>query len=134
MTGSVAEAVASMVLCARGYELFFDVTRHGLHGVDLLLLAPDQSVVALEVKGTLRHGVTPRMTASALRQMSRSWLNGQDNAGMLEWSLRADDLYAGVMVIDFAASTWRVALSGDFETFEPIESLVELDRPALLCE
>ena len=126
--------MASIVLRARGYELFFDVTRHGLHGVDLLLLAPDQSVVAFEVKGTLRQGVTPRMTASALRQMSRAWLNGHDNAGMLEWSLRADDLYAGVLVVDFAASTWRVALSGDFETFAPIDSLDDLHRPALFCE
>jgi hypothetical protein len=129
-TGSIAEAVAQVILVELGYEVFFDVTRLGLHGVDLLMLAPDDSVIAFEVKGTLRAGSTPRMTRSALRQLTREWLNSADNLGMLEWSLDADDVWAGVIVLDFAASTWRAALSGDFEAFKPVGSVAQLSAPA----
>jgi hypothetical protein len=131
-TGSVAEAVAEVILVELGYAVFFDVTRLGLHGVDLLMLAPDDSAIAFEVKGTLRAGSTPRMARSALRQLSREWLNNADNAGMLEWSLDADDVYAGVIALDFATATWRVALSADFETFRPVGSTAELSAPASL--
>jgi hypothetical protein len=92
VTGSVAEAVAGIVLDEVGCTTFFDVTEHGLHGVDLLVITPEVSVIAVEVKGTLRIGASPRMTPSARRQLSRAWLNGPDNTGMREWSLVAGDL------------------------------------------
>lgn len=45
---------------------------------------------------------------------------------MVEWSLRADDLYAGVMVVDLALAQFRVALSGDFELYAPVTQLKQL--------
>ena len=91
-------------------------------------------MLALEVKGTLRAGALPRLTPSKHRQMSRDWLNGPDKPAMAEWELEADDLYAGVMVVDFTSATARLALSGDFVHFVPVESLDELQRLSALEE
>jgi hypothetical protein len=45
---------------------------------------------------------------------------------MAEWSLQADDLYAGVMLLDLASPMYRLALSGDFEHYTPVTDLAEL--------
>lgn len=119
-TGAIAESVAQMVFADLGYSLFWQITKPGVHGVDLLIVAPDESVLALEVKGTLRAGRIPRLTPSALRQMSRGWLDDARNAAMAEWSLSAEDLYAGVMVVDLAAASYRLAMSGNFSEYLPI--------------
>ena len=126
VTGEVAESVAQILLADNGYSLFWQITTPGVHGVDLLLLAPDEAVLTLEVKGTLRPGVVPRLTPSLRRQMSREWLNSQDNPAMSEWELKADDLYAGVMVVDFALAQFRLALSSDFDLYTPVSSLAQL--------
>src|SRR5687768_5306668 len=84
------------------------ITEPGVHGVDLLFLSPDEAVLALEVKGTLRAGAVPCLTPSHLRQMSRDWLNQPDNPAMSEWELEADDLCAGVMVVDLTTPTYRI--------------------------
>jgi hypothetical protein len=115
VVGEVAESVAEIVLADAGYTVFWHITESGAHGVDLLFLSPDESVLALEVKGTLRSGAIPRLTPSQLRQMSREWLNQRDNPAMAEWDLGADDLYAGVMVVDLAMPAFRLALSADFD-------------------
>jgi hypothetical protein len=124
--GEVAEAVAEIVLDEVGYRVFWHITERGAHGVDLLFLSPDECVLALEVKGTLRPGAISRLTPSRLRQMSREWLNKPDNPAMGEWEFEADDLYAGVMVVDLATPAFRIALSGDFETYVPVLGLAEL--------
>jgi len=128
VVGEVAESVAELVLTDLGYNVFWHITEPGLHGVDLLFLSPDESVLALEVKGTLRAGAIPRLTSSRLRQMSRDWLNGPDNPAMSEWDLEADDVYAGVMVVDLATPAFRVALSADFEMYVPVLETVGLER------
>ena len=120
VVGEVAESVAEMVLDELGYSVFWHITEPGVRGVDLLFLSPDESVLALEVKGTLRAGAIPRLTPSRVRQMSREWLNQPDNPAMTDWALKADDLYAGVMVVDLATPAFRVALSSDFETYVPV--------------
>jgi hypothetical protein len=56
VTGEVAEAVAEVLLADIGLRVFPQITTPGIHGVDLLLLAPDESVLAVEVKVTLRPG------------------------------------------------------------------------------
>ena len=132
VTGAVAESVAEILLAEVGVAVFWHVVSEGVHGVDLLLLTPDESVLALEVKGTLRPGVIPRLTPSRLRQMSRAWLNGPDNPGMAEWEFEADDLYAGVMVVDLALDTARVAVSSDFDAYLPLRDLAELSDLAAL--
>jgi hypothetical protein len=126
VTGELAESLAEVLLAEVGLEVFWHIVEPGIHGVDLLFLASNESVLALEVKGTLRPGAVPRLTPSRLRQMSREWLNGPDNPAMAEWELEADDLYAGVMVIDLAKSIARTVVSGDFEDYVPVGDLSEL--------
>ncbi len=94
--------------------------------MDLLLLDPDESVLALEVKGTLRRGRIPNLAPSSLKQMSREWLNSPANHAMVEWGLEADDLYTGVIVVDLAVPAFRVALSSNFETYVPVLDLGQL--------
>ena len=130
--GEVAEAVAEIVLAEHGYNLFWQITTPGVHGVDLLFLSPDDSVLALEVKGTLRRGTIPRLTPSRLRQMSREWLNDPTNPAMAEWSLQADDLYAGVMLVDLASPFYRLALSSNFEHYASVLEPAELASLRLL--
>lgn len=132
VTGEVAESVAEVTLAEVGLQVFWHIVEDGVHGVDLLFLAPDESVLALEVKGTLRPGAIPRLTPSRLRQMSRDWLNGPDNPGMAEWEFEAADLYAGVMVVDLADSVARTAVSCDFESYQPLPELSALQNLAAL--
>lgn len=120
VTGEIAESVAEIILEECDYSLFWQITAPGMHGVDVLFIAPDNAVLALEVKGTLRPGAIPRLAFSLRRQMSRDWLNDPRNPAMAEWSLEADELYAGVMIFDLALSRFRVAVSGDFEHYMPI--------------
>jgi hypothetical protein len=126
VTGEVAESIAEIVLDEQGYNLFWQITTPGIHGVDLLFLSPDECVLALEVKGTLRPGTIPRLTPSRLAQMSREWLNDPTNPAMAEWSLQADDLYAGVMLIDLTTPLYRLALSSNFEHYTAVTDLAEL--------
>jgi hypothetical protein len=126
VTGAVAESVAEIILDEHGYSVFWQIPTSGAHGVDFLLLAPDDAVLALEVKGTLRPGAVPKLTPSRQRQMSREWLNNPTNPGMADWSLEADDLYAGVMVVDLALARFRFVISGDFEHYVPITELEQL--------
>jgi hypothetical protein len=120
VVGEVAESIAARLLGKLGYSVFWHNAEPGIHGVDLLLLSPDEAILALEVKGTLRAGAIPRLTPSRLRQMSRDWLNRPDNPAMIEWELEADDIYTGVMVVDLATPAFRVALSANFETYAPV--------------
>jgi hypothetical protein len=123
----VAEAIAEIVLADAGFSVFWQLTTPGAHGVDLLSLSPSDEVLALEVKGTLRAGSIPRLTTSRLRQMSREWLNEPSNPAMRDWELEADDLYAGVMVVDLATMSYRVALSADFDGYAGILEFAQLD-------
>ena len=129
VVGEVAESVAEVVLDGLGYRVFWHTAVSGIQGVDLLFLAPDETVLALEVKGTLRAATIPRLTPSKLRQMSRDWLNRPGNPAMREWSFEADDLYAGVMVVDLATRVALMALSADFESYVPVTCVDQLLEP-----
>lgn len=48
---------------------------------------------------------------------------------MAEWSLQADDLYAGVMLVDLSTPLYRLALSGNFEQYTPVTDLRQLASP-----
>jgi hypothetical protein len=133
VTGEVAESVAEIILAENDYSVFWQIPKSGAHGVDLLLLAPDDAVLALEVKGTLRPGSIPRLTPSRQRQMSREWLNDPRNPGMADWSLEADDLRAGVMVVDLAQARFLLVVSGDFERYAPITDLEQLSSLRTDC-
>ena len=129
VVGEVAESVAEVLLDELGHRVFWHIATPGVRGVDLLFLAPDETVLALEVKGTLRAGTIPRLTPSKLRQMSREWLNRPGNPAMREWSFEADDLYAGVMVVDLATPMALVAVSADFESYVPVIHIDQLLEP-----
>jgi hypothetical protein len=47
---------------------------------------------------------------------------------MGDWHLRADDVFDGLMVIDLATNTFRLAISADFETYIPISDLRQLQE------
>lgn len=125
-TGFIAESVATLLLGDVGLDVFAQIVTSGVHGVDLLALAPEGTVLALEVKGTLRAGSIPRFSRGALRQMSIEWLNEPSNPAMAEWGLEALDIYGGVTVIDFARNVWRVALTSDYEGFRPVVDAEQL--------
>jgi hypothetical protein len=71
--------------------------------------------------------VIPRLTPSRLRHMSHEWLDVADNPAMTEWELKAEDIYAGVTVIELALAVFRVALSADSEAYAPVLARGELD-------
>jgi len=119
-TGFIAESVATVLLGDVGLDVFAQIVTLGVHGVDLLALAPEGTVLALEVKGTLRAGSLPRFSRGALRQMSIEWLNDPTNPAMAEWDLEALDIYGGIAVIDFARNVWRAALTSGYEGFVPV--------------
>jgi hypothetical protein len=132
VTGFIAEAVATLILGELGLDVFAQIVTPGVHGVDLLALTPEGTVLALEVKGTLRPGGLPRFCRGALRQMSVEWLNHPKNPAMAESELEAADLYGGVVVLDFARASWRAALTSDFETFTPVRRANDLLAPSRL--
>jgi hypothetical protein len=118
--GFIAESVATLLLGDVGLDVFAQIVTPGVHGVDLLALTPEATVLALEVKGTLRANAIPRLSRGTLRQMSIEWLNDPSNPAMAEWGLEALDIYGGVAMIDFARNVWRAALTSDFEGFRPV--------------
>lgn len=130
--GFIAESVATLLLSNVGLEVFAQIVTSGVHGVDLLAIAPKGTVLALEVKGTLRPGSIPSFSRGSLRQMSIEWLNEPSNPAMAEWGLEALDIYGGVAVIDFARNVWRIALTNDYEGFRPVvddaEQLTGIER------
>jgi hypothetical protein len=104
--GEVAEAVAEVFLVER---------------VDLLLLTPEaESVVAVEVKGTLRSGYLPRLSGRRLAQMSLGWLDKPGNLGMVERGLEGADVYGALAVVNLADMVCRVGFTSDFETLLPV--------------
>jgi hypothetical protein len=88
--------------------------------VDLVFLAPDDAVVAVEVKGTVVPGRIPRLSRRDLTQMSAAWVDKSGNPGMVELGLQSQDVYGGVVAINFADQTWRAALPSDFVNLCPV--------------
>lgn len=72
ITGHVGEAVVEVMLDSLGYHMLWHFTGplSGGHGVDLLVLSPDEKVIAIEVKATLRVDRWPRPPRRELTQMT----------------------------------------------------------------
>ena len=128
--GTIAESVATLLLQEVGLDVFAELAVAGIHGVDLLALTPAAEVTAIEVKGTFRRGAIPRLGRGRLRQMSLEWLSNPANPAMVEWGLEGADVYGALLVVDFAARSWRVALTRDYQTFRPVVELRELEAVA----
>lgn len=126
VTGAVAEAVAARIMDAAGFSVFAQQTELGARGADLIYLTPEDNVLVLEVKGTLRAGTIPRLGRSRFKQTSAAWLDAA-NAPMLEWGLEAADVYGAVMVVDVAAACASVAATADYSVYVPVDDLGALD-------
>jgi hypothetical protein len=116
VTGHVAE----LVLDELGWHVLWHHVGPGPHGVDLVLLSPDDKVVATEVKGTLVPGRIPRLTRHEVEQMSPTWLDKLDNPGMAEFAFRSSDVYGAVVAVNMADLWYRVALTADFRRFAAV--------------
>jgi hypothetical protein len=130
VTGHVAESVAELLLDAVDWHVLWHFIGPGRHGVDLVFLSADDKVVAIEVKGTLVSGRIRHLTRRDLTQMSPEWLDKADNPGMAELGISSDDAYGGVVIVNFADLTWRIALTADFSELRPVtttEQLTDLD-------
>lgn len=127
VTGHVAESVAAAQLCDLGFQLIWQLTGPGRHGVDLVMLDPAaRMVVAWEVKGTLREVGWPRLSGRELRQMGAGWIDKADNPGMVEWGLTSADVIGGVVFIRFRTRELRILVTADFATVAPITDEAQL--------
>lgn len=119
-SGHVAESVVECWLADFGLIPIADQDGPGRHGVDLLMLDPEvETVLAIEVKGTLRAGRLPWLTKRELTQMSPAWLDQKDNPAMAEFGVDSADVYGAVIAINFAEMRIRAALTQDFVEFKP---------------
>lgn len=132
ITGHVAESVTELLLDDLGWHVLWHLTGPGRHGVDLVFLAPDDKVVAVEVKGTLVPGRIPRLSRRELAQMSAAWIDKADNPGMAELRLQSDDVYGAVVAVNLADLTWRVGFTSDFLVLRPVVDLAHVESLAWL--
>ena len=59
VTGLPAESVTEVLIDQLDWRVLWHFTGPGRHGVDLLFITPGNTVIAVEVKGTLRAGAHP---------------------------------------------------------------------------
>jgi hypothetical protein len=129
VTGHVAESVVEVVFEGLGWTPVWHFVGPGRHGVDLLLLGPGaERLFAVEVKGTLRPRVWPRMRRGELTQMDVGWLDKPDNPAMSEWGVTSEDVYGSIVLVNFAELRYKAALTSDFTTWYPVERLDQLER------
>jgi hypothetical protein len=129
ITGHVGESIAQLLLAGCGWTPVWHFAGTGGHGVDLLLLGPrEERVFAVEVKATFRPGRWPQLTRGAPPQMDAGWLDKADNPALLDWGLGSDDLYGGVIAVNFRDLLYKVALTSDFHTWFPVQELERLEE------
>lgn len=122
VTGHIAESVVEIVLEGLGWTPVWHFVGPGRHGVDLLMLGPDvERLFAVEVKGTLRPRRWPRMRRGELTQMDVQWLDKADNPAMGEWGVTSGDVYGAIVLVNFAACAYKIALTRDFATWWPVQ-------------
>ena len=128
ITGHIAESVVETLLVERGWTPIWHFEGPGGHGVDLLFLDSALArLVAVEVKGTLRQGVWPRLRRAELTQMDVSWLDKLANPAMKQWGLSSADVYGAVAIANLADLRYRLAVSSDLASWSPITELTQLD-------
>lgn len=126
VTGHVAESLCALFLANLDWSVLWHFTGPGRHGVDLVLLSPDERVVVVEVKGTLVPGRIPRLSRRDVEQMSAAWVDKHDNPGMYELGLESVDVFGAVAVVNVADGHCRAAFTADFEGFRPVVKLDQL--------
>jgi hypothetical protein len=122
------ESVVEVVLESLGWIPVWHFVGPGRHGVDLLLLGPGtERLFAIEVKGTLRPRRWPRLRRGELTQMDVGWLDKSDNPAMSDWGVTSEDVYGGIVCVNFHDLLFKVALTAGFTTWRPIERLEQLE-------
>jgi hypothetical protein len=129
VTGHVAESVVQLVLQDDyGYNVVWLLDGPGTRGVDLIVLSPaGDKVIAVEVKGTLRPNHWPKVSGRLLKQMTAEWLDKPDNPGMVEWGFTSEDLYGGLIQVNFAEMAFRAAFTADFHTWTRVTARDQLE-------
>lgn len=82
---------------------------------------------AVEVKGTLRPRRWPRIRRGELTQMAIDWLDKSDIPAMSEWGISSEDVYGAIVLINFHELLYKVALTSDFTTWQPINAHEHLE-------
>lgn len=132
--GNIAEAVVEVVLVDLGWSpLYHDVNpSSGGHGVDLVMLTPSMDkVAAIEVKATLQPDRWPRLAPVRMNQMTTQWLDKLGNAGMIATELHAADVYGLIAMVQFARRHMKAAITEDFVSYLPINSIEQLEDLSL---
>lgn len=125
-TGHLAESIVETVLVDIGYTPLWHFAAGG-HGVDLVLITPEfDGAIAIEVKGTLRAGLWPRLRRADLDQMTPEWLEKSDNPGMEESNLTADDVFGAVFIVNFADRLIKASDTSEFRTVTPVDRMEDL--------
>lgn len=123
--GEVAESVAEIILDEQDYNLLWQITTPA--STASTCSSSHQTTASWPSRSKERCSPARfHASPSRLRQMSRAWLNDPANPAMAEWSLQAEDLYAGIMLVDLATPRYRLALSGDFAHYTPVAALADL--------
>lgn len=128
VAGNVAEGVLEVLLAELGWTpLAHDgAPASGGHGVDLLMLSPVDSVVAVEVKSTMQPGRWPRLGRGAVEQLGTGWLDSGVNPAMSDHDLTSDDVHALVAFVHFGRRRWKAATSTDLVEYQPVRSQEDL--------
>ena len=132
--GNIAEAVVEVVLVDLGWSPLYHDERpsSGGHGVDLVMLTPSMDkVAAIEVKATLQPDRWPRLAPVRMNQMTTQWLDKLGNAGMIATELQAADVYGFIAMVQFARRQLKAAVTEDFVSYSPINSIEQLEDLSL---
>lgn len=81
----------------------------------------EQRLIAVEVKATFRSGRWPGLFSGIPAQMATDWLDKPDNSALADWQLASNDLYGGLVAINFRDLGYRAALTRDFNSWHPVE-------------
>jgi hypothetical protein len=131
----IAESVIEVIFEPFGYTSIHHFSHPGLHGVDLLLLAPDQdAVVAVQVAATLRSNHVARLTKRSLVQMSGRRPGRADNPGTTERERMNKDVYGAIVAVNLADRLYRVAFTADFKSLLPVTAQEQLTNLGWLTE
>lgn len=79
-----------------------------------------------------------------MNQMTAQWLDKLGNAGMIATELQAADVYGLIAMVQFARRQLKAAITEDFVSYLPINSIEQLEdlslaltpapRPGGLCQ
>lgn len=122
LTGAVAEAVAARTLDAIGYTAFAKmVVNRGPFRADLLFLSPAGEVLALSAHGTMCEGAIPQTPLG-----SEIGAGTETSFTAPGWQFNTDDVYGGILAVDLATNTVRIALTADFESYHPVQDYADM--------